>query len=188
MTARVNCHAIYNGRLDNMTLFDPPDVSGLEDANPMPYVDTDDRVSDASMPIAEETPGQTQQDRAPFVELFPLGAAGAPISNVESVLGYQALRDKLGPDNIWYPFQSQRDWDFAQWAKNWGSSSTAVTELLAIDGIVRGNPGVCRGYPYPYPEKPVPVTCGYGFFRVLDAGFDGYCGVQTRTGSPRFWQ
>ncbi|KAH8984959.1 hypothetical protein EDB86DRAFT_3066087 [Lactarius hatsudake] len=37
--------------------------------------------------------------------------------------------------NIWYPFQSQCDWDFAQWAKNRGSSSTAVTELLAINGL-----------------------------------------------------
>ncbi|KAH9083700.1 hypothetical protein EDB83DRAFT_2282415 [Lactarius deliciosus] len=88
------------------------------------------------MPVAEETPGQTQQDGAPFVELFPLGAAGAPMSNMECVPGYQALRDKLGSDNIWYPFRSQRDWDFAQWAKNRGPSSTAVTELLAIDGLV----------------------------------------------------
>ncbi|KAH9069502.1 hypothetical protein EDB83DRAFT_2184842, partial [Lactarius deliciosus] len=36
----------------------------------------------------------------------------------------------------WYPFQSQRDWDFARWAKTRGPSSTAVTELLTIDGVV----------------------------------------------------
>ncbi|KAH8994678.1 hypothetical protein EDB86DRAFT_3064651 [Lactarius hatsudake] len=99
-------------------------------------VDTDDRVSDANTPNTEETPSQTQQDGAPFVELFPFGAAGTPISDAESVPGYQALRDELGPDNTWYPFQSQRDWDFARWAKTRGPSSTAVTELLAIDGVV----------------------------------------------------
>ncbi|KAH8991765.1 hypothetical protein EDB86DRAFT_2806455 [Lactarius hatsudake] len=88
------------------------------------------------MPNTEETPSQTQQDGAPFVELFPFGAAGTPISDAESVPGYQALRDELGPDNTWYPFQSQRDWDFARWAKTRGPSSTAVTELLAIDGVV----------------------------------------------------
>ncbi|KAI9447602.1 hypothetical protein H4582DRAFT_2107200 [Lactarius indigo] len=95
MTARANCRAIYNGRLDRTGRFDSLDVSGPEDTNP----------------------------------------TGAPISNAESVSGYQALRDDLGPDNIWYLFQSQRDWEFARWAKNQGASSTAVTELLAIDGV-----------------------------------------------------
>ncbi|KAH9039757.1 hypothetical protein EDB84DRAFT_1436949 [Lactarius hengduanensis] len=66
--------------------------------------------------------------------------------------------------------------------------SLALSRAFPLSLIVRGNPGVCRGYPYPYPAKPVPVTCGYGFSRVLDAGFDGYCGVQTRAGSPRFRQ
>ncbi|KAH8987022.1 hypothetical protein EDB92DRAFT_1948791 [Lactarius akahatsu] len=154
MTSRANCRAIYDGRLDYTAQFNSPDISGPEDTNPNvndfnqqpdrcrddePHhmdVDTDDRVSDANMPNTEETPSQTQQDGAPFVELFPFGAAGTPISNVESVPGYQALQDELGPDNTWYPFQSQHDWDFARWAKTWGPSSTAVTELLAIDGVV----------------------------------------------------
>ncbi|KAI9438486.1 hypothetical protein H4582DRAFT_2111402 [Lactarius indigo] len=30
------------------------------------------------------------------------------------------------PGNIWYPFQSQCDWDFAWWAKNRGLSSTSL--------------------------------------------------------------
>ncbi len=99
-------------------------------------VDTDDRVSDTNMPVCAETPDHTQQDRVPFIKLFPSGVAGAPISNVgQSVPGYQALQDDLGPDNIWYPFQSQHDWDFTRWAKNRGPSSTAVTELLAINGV-----------------------------------------------------
>ncbi|KAH9037408.1 hypothetical protein EDB83DRAFT_2228658, partial [Lactarius deliciosus] len=36
----------------------------------------------------------------------------------------------------WSPFRSQRDWDFARWAKKRGPTSTSVMELLAIDGMV----------------------------------------------------
>ena len=49
--------------------------------------------------------------------------------------GFQPLQDGLGAENIWAPFQSQCDWVFAQWAKNRGPGSMAVTELLAIDGV-----------------------------------------------------
>jgi hypothetical protein len=55
-----------------------------------------------------------QQESVPFIERFPSRVAGTPIPNMaQSVPGYQALRDNLGPDHIWYPFQSQRDWEFA---------------------------------------------------------------------------
>ncbi|KAH9010200.1 hypothetical protein EDB83DRAFT_2322512 [Lactarius deliciosus] len=109
-------------------------------------VDTDDRAPapDTSVPLQTETPDHPQQSRdhpqqdgALFVEHFPSEVAGAPISEMgRNTPGYQALRDDLGPGNIWYPFQSQCDWDFARWAKNRGSSSTAVTELLVINGVV----------------------------------------------------
>ena len=48
---------------------------------------------------------------------------------------FEVLCNSLGPDKIWHPFQSQSDGDFAQWAKNRGLSSTAVTKLLALDGV-----------------------------------------------------
>ncbi|KAN0134253.1 hypothetical protein V8E53_008025 [Lactarius tabidus] len=51
----------------------------------------------------------------------------------QSVLG---LQGGLHAENIWFPFQSKHDWEFAQWSKNRGPGSTAVTELLAIDGVV----------------------------------------------------
>ncbi|KAH8983326.1 hypothetical protein EDB86DRAFT_2811652 [Lactarius hatsudake] len=50
--------------------------------------------------------------------------------------GGQALYP--GTEGIWSPFRSQRDWDFARWAKKRGPTSTLVTELLAIDGISLG--------------------------------------------------
>ena len=65
-----------------------------------------------------------------FVERFPMGLAGAPIPEAR-----QSTPNGLDTENIWSPFQTRRDWEFAQWAKNRGPSSTAVTELLAIEGV-----------------------------------------------------
>ncbi len=103
-------------------------------------MDTDsiDNVPNANPPVLTETPDQdhAHQDGVPFIKRFPSGLAGAPISNVgQSAPGFRAPQEHLGTENIWSPFQSQRDWDFARWAKNRGSTSTAVTELLAIDGV-----------------------------------------------------
>ena len=94
--------------------------------------------------LCPESPdqGYAPQDGAPFIEHFQFGAAGAPMSG-RSVPAYQVLRDNLGPENIWYPFQSQRDWDFARWVKNRGPSSTAVTELLAMDEVSLYHSEVC---------------------------------------------
>jgi hypothetical protein len=89
-----------------------------------------------SVPTDGEASHHAQRDGAVFIERFPMGAAGVPISNmVRDVPSFEAMRNNLGPGNVWHPFQSQRDWDFTRWAKNRGPSSTAVTELLAMDGV-----------------------------------------------------
>lgn len=83
-----------------------------------------------------ETSGQSHSDEdgRPFIELFPSRLAGVPISDMgQSVPGFP--QDALGTENCWYLFQTQHDWDFAQGAKNRGPSSTAVTELLTIEGV-----------------------------------------------------
>jgi hypothetical protein len=88
--------------------------------------------------VPVEMPGQRPgKDATPFIERFPLRLAGAPISDVtQSMTGHQTPHDDgLDAHNIWSPFQTRRDWEFAQWAKNRGPSSTAVTELLAMDGV-----------------------------------------------------
>ena len=98
-------------------------------------VDSSPRTSLHLSPKTPE-PDYAPPDRAPFIERFHLGAAGAPIPSLaQSVPVYEALRNDLDPENIWHPFHSQRDWEFARWAKNQGPSSTAVSELLAIDGV-----------------------------------------------------
>ena len=95
-----------------------------------------DAVDSADVPVLTETPDWSHpcEDRTPFIEQFPSGLAGAPISDItQSVPGFP--QDALSTENLWSPFRTQRDWDFAQWAKNRGPSSTAVTELLAIEGV-----------------------------------------------------
>jgi len=37
--------------------------------------------------------------------------------------------------NIWALFQSKVDWSIAKWAKLRGPSSTAISELLSIEGV-----------------------------------------------------
>lgn len=100
--------------------------------------DTVDRVNGTDIHVPTETPDLSRpgENGSCFVERFPVGLAGAPISNARpGTPGFQTPQNGLGTENIWAPFQSRRDWEFAQWAKNRGPSSTAVTELLAIDGV-----------------------------------------------------
>ncbi|KAF9061054.1 hypothetical protein BDP27DRAFT_1369990 [Rhodocollybia butyracea] len=77
-----------------------------------------------------------------YVEVFG-GRAGAIIDtgtfmpvSYDSEDGYQLYESQIPGicDNKWSPFASRLDWEVAQWAKMRGSSSTAFSELLAIDG------------------------------------------------------
>lgn len=48
-------------------------------------------------------------------------------------VAYQAFA--ADGNNVWAPFESEVDWKVAKWAKLRGSSSTAFSELLGIDGV-----------------------------------------------------
>jgi len=37
--------------------------------------------------------------------------------------------------NVWAPFASKIDWEIAMWAKLRGPSSTAISELLKVEGV-----------------------------------------------------
>ncbi|KAJ7655439.1 hypothetical protein B0H17DRAFT_1214018 [Mycena rosella] len=71
----------------------------------------------------------------PHVTLFG-GKAGAPLPRVE-VPAYTKYTNTLAEvdDNPWAPFKSQIDWQIARWAKVRGSTSTAFSDLLAINGV-----------------------------------------------------
>lgn len=51
--------------------------------------------------------------------------------------GYAGYKDQFvdGEANIWAPFASKLDWEMARWAKLRGPGSTALTELLKLDGV-----------------------------------------------------
>ncbi|KAJ7212695.1 hypothetical protein GGX14DRAFT_361455 [Mycena pura] len=66
------------------------------------------------------------------------GKAGAPVPGRAETPAYTAYKNELGgidEGNPWHPWQSRMDWEVAQWAKLRGSTSTAFTDLLAIEGV-----------------------------------------------------
>ena len=70
---------------------------------------------------------------------FP--GAGEALGTQPSLGGYQQYANSLsteghGPTE-WAPFSTRREWEVARWAKLRGPSSTALTELLEIDGVSR---------------------------------------------------
>ncbi|KAH9168125.1 hypothetical protein EDB89DRAFT_1889949 [Lactarius sanguifluus] len=70
------------------------------------------------------------------VERFPNGHPGAPVTSTpEGASIYESTQQVLG-ESLWAPFQSQCDWEIARWAKMHGPTSSAVTGLLAIPGLV----------------------------------------------------
>jgi len=79
--------------------------------------------------------GSMEAMSAVVVDCFPSVGAGAPIHGMPR--GYSVYESQRGADgdSIWSPFTSECDWLFAHWAKTRGSTSSAVTELLAIPEV-----------------------------------------------------
>ncbi|KIJ64931.1 hypothetical protein HYDPIDRAFT_28277 [Hydnomerulius pinastri MD-312] len=68
---------------------------------------------------------------------FPLDTAGAVMLQPADETGYSGYHERLQDDgNIWAPFVSCVDFKVGHWAKLRGPSSTAVSELLEIPGVV----------------------------------------------------
>ena len=74
----------------------------------------------------------------PFVSQFPSARAGECVES-EQRSGYEGYKETLGVDaadsNIYSPFNSKIDWEFARWAKLQGVGSTSATELMGIEGV-----------------------------------------------------
>ena len=73
----------------------------------------------------------------PVIEKFPSRQAGEAVSR-NSELGYEGYENALGGDtagNPYSPFILKINWQFAKWAKLRGAGSTAVTELMGIEGV-----------------------------------------------------
>ncbi|KAJ3715707.1 hypothetical protein C8R42DRAFT_725514 [Lentinula raphanica] len=74
----------------------------------------------------------------PYVESYPDPRAGAPIGAQANVMDENSQYYHTVPGaavNQWAPFESEVDWKIAHWAKLRGPSSTALSELLAMDGV-----------------------------------------------------
>ena len=62
-------------------------------------------------------------------------ALSVPLEHV-GYMGYShALHTEDDTPNEWAPFSTCTEWELAQWAKLRGPSSTALSELLKIDGV-----------------------------------------------------
>ena len=72
-----------------------------------------------------------------FIERFPSSNAGAAISDDQGLVetDYDSYKKQCGNINDHAPFASRVEWDIARWAKVHGITSTAVTELLGINGV-----------------------------------------------------
>ncbi|KAI0338542.1 hypothetical protein BDW22DRAFT_1409533 [Trametopsis cervina] len=72
------------------------------------------------------------------VDTFPGGQAGTTVNQeYDATTSHKAYQTSLGADdsNPYAPFISRMDWEIARWAKMRGPSSTALSELLSIEGL-----------------------------------------------------
>ena len=87
------------------------------------------------MPQDAEQIGREEERHQPFIVPFPNPLVGTPLpAHISS--RYEEYQDGFDDqENPWTPFNSRIDWEVARWAKMQGPSSTAVSDLLKIDGV-----------------------------------------------------
>jgi hypothetical protein len=128
-TADANAFEILSGITNFRPVVtpEPEPVSGPPSLPPPP--------EDTQPPIPEARTSNQEARPTWFIDRFPHGHPGAPLSDtLEGSSFYESTRNELG-DSVWAPFRSQCDWDFARWAKTCGATASAVTELLAIPEV-----------------------------------------------------
>ncbi|KIJ60181.1 hypothetical protein HYDPIDRAFT_32447 [Hydnomerulius pinastri MD-312] len=124
---------------------------GWEPPVPDPYEDEDGETANNLVEDESEvSDGATNQDvrrnaeaplqKGPYIARFPVPSAGQPIANTQAdgaLSQYEHYLKAFEMDvaNVVAPFTSDLDWKFARWAKLCGPGSTAVSDLLAIDGV-----------------------------------------------------
>jgi hypothetical protein len=120
----------------------PTDAADVADANAFEELTHTSGLSSVTIPDQEVTNEServieievenAETESKVIIDHFPSGNPGAPLAAPSVAGGHEA-----GPhDSVWAPFQSQRDWEFARWAKMRGSTSTAVSDLLAIPEVL----------------------------------------------------
>jgi hypothetical protein len=121
------------GDLNGM-LIEPPGPADLEDLGV-----TDDETPEELLPQTEvgdqADASDSESASAVIVEHFPFGEPGAPVpGRAQGPTAFDSQQARF-TDSPWAPFRSQLDWDIARWAKLRGPTSTALSELLAVQGV-----------------------------------------------------
>ena len=103
----------------------PPPPPDLQSSTPPP-----------NLPDSSSTDSQAQLT----VDTFPYGSPGTQYcgpfqDHSDCQLQEQKCDAADALDSIWAPFFSLHDWSIALWAKTWGPTSTALTELLQIPEV-----------------------------------------------------
>lgn len=88
----------------------------------------------AEQVLIGEGDGPRLELRICYSEKHRNSCAGAILSCLETY-DEEYAADVNCKANPWAPFNSKLDWEVARWAKMHGPGSTALSELLAIDGV-----------------------------------------------------
>ena len=117
---------------------EPPPVTPPSTPSPNDDSDTDDPMDDERGRLLNPSERENIEENIlvkPVVTSFP-GHAGKALLEAGSS-GYAVYEEQVDVEsgNIYAPFQSKADWEFARWAKCRGVGSTAASELMGIDGV-----------------------------------------------------
>jgi hypothetical protein len=117
---------------------DEPSLEPNRHPNPLMSNSNDTEVGNGEAHPADRLRGGAEADlnNKPFSVKFSGGKAGAVYMDQECVDGNAAYTSQINnADNPFSPFSTRIDWEIAHWAKTWGPSSTAFTELMSIEGV-----------------------------------------------------
>ena len=92
-------------------------------------------TTNADMGGLEDSTAIADTSSMVVVEHFLLGNAGALIPDIPQGPLAHELNQATNAESAWAPFNSECDWKFARWAKTRGLTSSAVTDLLAIEEV-----------------------------------------------------
>ena len=110
------------------TIPNQPAVNETTEVSEAPTAQTTAQTIPFNVPNEETSP-------MVIIDHFPLGSAGAPIPGVPQGLPAHVSDQATAAESAWAPFTSECDWKIAHWAKTRGPTSSAVTDLLAIDKV-----------------------------------------------------
>ncbi|KAF9777395.1 hypothetical protein BJ322DRAFT_1102350 [Thelephora terrestris] len=117
-----------------------PIIIGSDTDTDLSDSDDDPNLSDHdddTRQICQDSATPPESGGKPFVVKFG-GRAGETVGADDRHLAYTQYSQDLQAEDApceWAPFSSRVDWEIARWAKLRGPSSTALSELLGIDGL-----------------------------------------------------